>query len=103
MGLQGEISTIHLDECGMYVALFGTRIFFPPSHASIKIFLPTLKALLNLRADLESTVMLVLEQLDLAKEKRESFGPTFSRSSSTLPACRLKSLKKDTWFSPPPS
>ncbi|ORX51667.1 hypothetical protein DM01DRAFT_1375387 [Hesseltinella vesiculosa] len=58
MGLQGEISAVHLDDSGLYVALPRARLSFPQSVASVKRFLPTLKALLTLRRDLESMAML---------------------------------------------
>ncbi|SAM02858.1 hypothetical protein [Absidia glauca] len=48
-GLQGEISTIHLHDSGPYVLLPESRLSFPQSYVSLNRFLPTMKALLQLR------------------------------------------------------
>ncbi|CAO3601374.1 unnamed protein product [Absidia cylindrospora] len=101
-GLQGQISTIHLDDSGVYVMIPGSRLTFPQSLASLPRFLPTLKALLQLRLELETLGMEVFEQLDLANEKRESLGTTFFRPSSPLPESSMKRLKKSTYYPPPP-
>ncbi|CAO3599762.1 unnamed protein product [Absidia cylindrospora] len=100
-GLQGEISTIHLHESGVYVLIPGSRLTFPQSYASLQRFYPTMKALLQLRAELEATALVVLEQLELAKEKRNSLGTTFGRSGPSLPESQAKRSKKATWYSPP--
>ncbi|SAM02857.1 hypothetical protein [Absidia glauca] len=49
IGLQGEISSIHLHDSGLYVLLPESRLSFPQSHVSLHRFLPTMKALLQLR------------------------------------------------------
>ncbi|CAO3588363.1 unnamed protein product [Absidia cylindrospora] len=101
-GLQGQISSVHLHDSGLYVLCPISRLFFPHSHASLSRFLPTLKTLLQLRIELETMATKVLGQLDLAKDKRYSLGTTFGRPGSPIPESPTKKLKKPTWYSPPP-
>jgi hypothetical protein len=46
LGLHGELSTIHLDQSGLYVAIPQFKIMFPSSTSSLRRFSATLKALL---------------------------------------------------------
>ncbi|CAO3588087.1 unnamed protein product [Absidia cylindrospora] len=59
------------------------------------------KALLQLRAELEATVVFVVEQLELANEKRTSLGTTFGRPGPSLPEPQVKRSKSIMWYSPP--
>ncbi|ORX45537.1 hypothetical protein DM01DRAFT_1328502 [Hesseltinella vesiculosa] len=100
-GFQGSVSSIHLDQHGLYVALPRYRLQYPRSAASLRRFSDTLDALLALKDQLCSISAIVNNQMDLCKDKRASLGSKHGRPATAIKPHRLTKKQRPTWYSPP--
>ncbi|ORX61925.1 hypothetical protein DM01DRAFT_1331401 [Hesseltinella vesiculosa] len=102
-GFQGSMSSIQLDQYGLYVALPRYRLQYPRSSASLRRFSDTLDALLALKDQLCSISAIVNNQMDLCKDKRASLGSKHSRPAAAIKPHRLTKKQRPTWYSSPPN
>ncbi|KAI9321864.1 hypothetical protein BX666DRAFT_2023947 [Dichotomocladium elegans] len=100
-GFQGAVSSIHLDQDGVYVALPRQRLQYPRSTSSLRRFSDTVDALLALRDQLCSISAVISNQMDLYKDKRASLGSKHARPATAIPPHHLTKKQRATWYSPP--
>ncbi|KAG1538681.1 hypothetical protein G6F49_012527 [Rhizopus delemar] len=100
-GFQGAVSSIHLDQDGLYVALPRQRLQYPRSIASLRRFSDTMDALLALKNQLCSISTIISSQMDLCKDKRASLGSKHARPATAIPPHHLTKKQRATWYSPP--
>ncbi|KAG0164538.1 hypothetical protein DFQ28_008362 [Apophysomyces sp. BC1034] len=100
-GFQGEVSSIHLDQDGLYVALPRQRLQYPRSAASLRRFSDTMDALLALKDQLCSISATISNQMDLYKDKRASLGSKHARPATAISPHHLTKRQRATWYSPP--
>lgn len=100
-GFQGAVSSIHLDQDGLYVALPRQRLQYSRSTASLRRFSDTMDALLALKDQLRSISAIISSQIDLCKDKRTSLGSKHARPATAIPPHHLTKSQRATWYSPP--
>ncbi|KAG0940613.1 hypothetical protein G6F57_006027 [Rhizopus arrhizus] len=100
-GFQGAVSSIHLDQDGLYVALPRQRLQYPRSTTSLRRFSDTMDALLALKDQLCSISAIISSHMDLCKDKRASLGSKHARPATAIPPHHLTKRQRATWYSPP--
>ncbi|KAF7720694.1 hypothetical protein EC973_006480 [Apophysomyces ossiformis] len=98
-GLQGQISSVHLTNWGLYVGIPRANISFPRSIASLSEFTNTLEHLLLFARQLQSTAHNINFAIGTIKKQKESIGSILNHPCNLTHHSGMPRLKP-SWYTP---
>ncbi|CAO3642147.1 unnamed protein product [Cunninghamella blakesleeana] len=100
-GLHGQISSIHLAESGLYVAIPQGKLSFPTSISSLDDLLDAFKTLLLFSINIEKSAHNIRSAIELLENRRLSFGKSFNRSGLLIPSNIRQNWTRPTYYTLP--